>query len=324
MIDLTTQTQISRRDFLAKGTAAASAVAAGALLVRQSVSLSGASPSMQAGTDNIWGLWQPGTPWDLDLLMNIPGLQARKPEAVHWYAKWSSTSFDSCDHLFGEVSDLGAVPVLSWMPKHLSLKSIPAGDWDSYISSWATGLKNYGKAVYLRVGHEMNIPRHPWSVGVNGNTGRDFVRAWRRTVSTFRERGATNVKFIWAPNIGWSGTTPFSECYPGNDFVDWIGLDGYNGGSALDWGGWQSFEKIFLPSYQLLVGKGKPMAVTEVGCVEKGGNKAQWIKDMFAAIKTEMPAFKMLLWFNESGSADWRISTSASASEAFRKGVVGW
>ncbi|MEX2238536.1 MAG: glycosyl hydrolase [Dehalococcoidia bacterium] len=326
MLNFATDTQISRRNFLVTGGAAASAVTAAAFLGPQALNLTldGPDPALAGAADKTWGIWQPGAPWDMGPLQPVPGLGARKPEAVHWYAKWSSSSFESCKHLFDRVSDFGAVPVLSWMPKDLSLKSIPAGDWDAYISSWATGLKNYGKPVYLRIGHEMNIPHHPWSVGVNGNTGSDFIRAWRRVVRTFRDRGANNVKFIWAPNIGWSGTTPFSECYPGNAYVDWIGLDGYNGGSALDWGGWQSFEKIFLPSYQLLVGKGKPMAVTEVGSVEQGGNKAKWITDMFAAMRNKMPAFKMLLWFNEHGSGDWRITTSSSASEAFRKGVAGW
>lgn len=316
------KTRLSRREFLTGAAATVGAVAASGLVGLDGMPLP-QSGALAARAPRKWGVWHHNAPFDMGSLDHVLGLVGQKPEVVHWYQPWREGNFALNRNNFRRVAAYGAEPIVSWMPPD-SLRDVASGAWDSYIKSWARGLKGYGGKVYLRIGHEMNLPNHPWSVGVNGNTGADFIAMWRRTRRLFREKGATNVLFVWAPNIRWEGTLPYSECYPGGRHVDWIGLDGYNGGTALDWGGWQSFEKIFYPSYKELTPKRRPMMVTEVGSVEQGGDKARWISDAFVALKTKMPAFRTILWFNEHGSGDWRIDTSSASASAFKAAVANW
>ena len=104
----------------------------------------------------------------------------------------------------------GITPVVTWEPWNWNgsgsdpaykLANIQAGNFDTYINSWVTGARAYGKPIYLRFAHEMNGNWYPWGVGVNGNTPAQFVSVWRKVVTMFRTRGATNVKFVWSPNV---------------------------------------------------------------------------------------------------------------------------
>lgn len=63
----------------------------------------------------------------------------------------------------------------------------------------ARGVRDFGRVVKIRFAHEMNHVAYPWCVGVNGNTGADYVRAWRHVVRIFRAEGARNARFVWCP-----------------------------------------------------------------------------------------------------------------------------
>lgn len=88
---------------------------------------------------------------------------------------------------------------------------IIAGDQDAYIRSWGTDLAKYGKTVYLRYGHEMNGNWYPWSDGVNGNASGSYVQAWKHVHDLVVAQGATNVKWVWSPNVPYPGSTDLAS-----------------------------------------------------------------------------------------------------------------
>ncbi len=102
-----------------------------------------------------------------------------------------------------------------------------------------------------------------------------------------------------------------------------MGVDGYNGGSALPWGGWQSFSSIFGDTLAQLaaITTTKPVMVAETASVESGGSKATWITDFFAQL-AHHPQIEAFVWLNHDKEADWRIRSSNAAREAFRAGVA--
>jgi hypothetical protein len=102
-----------------------------------------------------------------------------------------------------------------------------------------------------------------------------------------------------------------------------ISIDGYNWGTAQSWSRWQSFEQVFGPAYAALGGIDKPFFIPEFSCSEHGGDKAAWIKEMFAALPVKFPRIFALMWFNQSKSAeaDWAVSTSAGAVAAWKEAV---
>ena len=90
---------------------------------------------------------------------------------------------------------------------------------------------------------------------------------------------------------------------------------------------WRSFSEIIGPSYEeLRVNSDKPIWIAETGCTERGGDKAQWISEMFDAVLTTYPAAG-LIWFNvpvpTQGQplSDWPFDTSPEALAAFQEGV---
>jgi hypothetical protein len=117
-----------------------------------------------------------------------------------------------------------------------------------------------------------------------------------------------------------------SNLYPGDDYVDWTGLDGYNWGTnPARPDRWRSFDQLYSSTYEKItetIAPSKPLMVSEIGSTEYGGSKAAWIKDMLAKVPVDYPKIRGLLWFEKfDDGMDWPIETSASASSAFAEGM---
>ena len=76
----------------------------------------------------------------------------------------------------------------------------------------------------------MNGWWRPWSEQANGNHPGEFVAAWRHVVDIFRAQGATNVTWVWCPNIV-GPKSQLTGLYPGDNYTDWVCMDGYNWGT---------------------------------------------------------------------------------------------
>ena len=154
------------------------------------------------------------------------------------------------------AASAGAIEAIDWEPWNYadgvnqpaySDLAIADGAYDSFLAQWAAGAKAYGKPIFVRFAAEMNGDWDPWDVGVNGNTGAGYVAMWRHVYTFVRTQGALNVSWIWSPNVSFPGSTPLSDVYPGNNYVDVVGLDGYNWGTAKSGTQWETFDQIFGP-----------------------------------------------------------------------------
>jgi len=279
------------------------------------------------------GVWQPGAPQDMTAISRFERDARKHVAIVNWYQGWGAANAALDPTLLTGVAAHGSVPLITWEPwdytqglnqPAYSLANIIAGNFDSYITSWAQGLASYGRPVLLRWAHEMNIPNYPWSVGVNGNTADEYVAAWRHVRSIFVAQGALNVQWVWCPNVAWNAATAFGAEFPGDGYVDWVGLDGYNN---VNWGGWKSFNQIFGSSYIALTAlSGRPVMIDETASGEAGGNKAKWISDAFSVqIQSAFPRIRAVLWFNENQTAtigvDWRIESTSASQQAFARAM---
>ncbi len=135
----------------------------------------------------------------------------------------------------------------------------------------------------------------------------------------FRQEGATNVRWVWSPNIAYPGSTPFAQVYPGDAAVDWIGLDGYNFGTSQSWSQWTDFVGVFGPSYDGVTQmSGKPLMIGETASSELGGDKAAWITHgLLTDVPKRFPRLRAIIWFDENKETDWRINSSSTALAAF-------
>ena len=163
-----------------------------------------------------------------------------------------------------------------------------AGTFDSYIREFAEAARDWGHPFFLRFNWEMNGDWFPWSEGVNGNQPGEYVAAWRHVHDIFTAVGATNATWVWCPNVDpGQKLQDLASLYPGDDYVDWTGLDGYNWGTnPATPDGWKSFDQLFGSTYDAItetIAPSKPMIIGEVGSTEYGGSKAAWIAEMLEA-----------------------------------------
>jgi hypothetical protein len=141
------------------------------------------------------------------------------------------------------------------------------------------------------------------------------------------------VTWVWCPNVDPNNLwTPYGQVYPGNAYVDWTCLDGYNKGSVYTPPGWRSFSTVFSSSYNSLlqVAPTKPIMIAEISSEEAGGSKTNWITDLLGTqLPQYFPKVKGLVWFNcrcFDRSLNywwpWEIESSSAAQSAFHNGIA--
>ena len=167
---------------------------------------------------------------------------------------------------------------------------------------------------------------------VAGDTERQHARRVRSGLEAHRRhfptgRRACNATTVWCPNIDYpdSPNPSFASLYPGDDYVDWTCLDGYNWGTNRS-SGWQSFDTVYNYSYHEILefAPSKPMMIGEFGSVEQGGSKAEWFAD---ALATQLPQqykqMRAAVYFNwQFDGVDWRIETTAESQDAWRAAIA--
>ncbi|HZD66937.1 MAG TPA: glycosyl hydrolase, partial [Acidimicrobiales bacterium] len=225
----------------------------------------------------------------------------------------------------------GRIPLENWWG--VSVAAINDGSQDSVIMAAAERLKAFGHPVFLRPLSEMNGDWFPWS-----GDPQAFIAAWRHIWDIFHQVGAANVSWVWAPNADShpGGTDPnspnnWTRYYPGDRYVDWVGIDGYNWGETTGFT-WQSFGSIFQPVYDDYESR-KPIMIAEVSSLEwnpawgtapAGDSKASWIGDAGSWLKSH-PDVKAVVWYDTNRSrseADWRVDSSASSLRAYHRLVA--
>ncbi len=230
----------------------------------------------------------------------------------------------------------GSMPFFSWASSatpgsldqpDFQLSDVIEGHHDAYIREFAEAAKAWGHPFFLRFNWEMNGNWFGWDEGVNGNQAGEYVAAWRHVHDIFTQVGATNATWVWCPNVDPENKLhDLASLYPGDAYVDWTGLDGYNWGTnPARPDRWRSFDDLFKSTYDRItetIAPGKPLIISEVGCSEYGGSKAAWIADALESARTNYPLLRGLLWFEKyDDGMDWPIETSSSSAAAFAQGI---
>ncbi len=295
----------------------------------------------------MWGAYVNGQqygfqnpPWDMRGLDRFESYAGGKQVSIlhfgqPWYVGGVAQKFYNGP--LDAVRNRGAIPLVDWNSWDLrdsgtatqptfTLGSIIDGTHDAYIRLWATGARDWGHPFFLRFDHEMNGDWYPWSEKRNGNTAGQYVAAWRHVHDIFEQVGATNVTWVWAPNTEYTGSIALEGLYPGDAYVDWVAIDGYNWGTnPKKPAGWKTFSQVFGPTYDHLgrLAPTKPVMLSEFATSEYGGSKAAWIKD---ALEVQIPdvftRIQAVAWFNwEPEGIDWNVESSATSAAAFAAGI---
>jgi hypothetical protein len=259
-------------------------------------------------------------PRGVDRRQRLPEIESqlgRRFDIDHAYHAWDA-DFPSADDRWSAAG--GRMLLLNWSSQRMDGRQVPwsdiaAGREDEVIARRAEAIKQFGRPIFLSFQHEPGN-----EVGLAGTT-EDYTAAWRHIVEQFRTRGANNVSFVWIVTsylfTDRARLTP-EQLYPGDDVIDWIGIDGYNF-YGCGRGPWRSFRDIFLPGYEWARERGKPVMVAEWGVQEdpdRPGRKAAWFREAARQIQA-MPEIKAVVYFNSAPRCPNWIDSSRESLRAF-------
>jgi mannan endo-1,4-beta-mannosidase len=277
-----------------------------------------------------FGVSTPGGPLDVGEVSAVAELVGVRPSI-----QLSFHDFASIPPIgqLGAVDAAGAASVLTWEPwRHVGgeeydpgafpMGAIAAGAYDDYLYRWADELAAHEAPVYLRFAHEPNGTWYPWSPA-GGTTPEMYIAAWRHVHDLFLSKNATNVKWVWAPNVPVPGEQrPLVNWYPGDGYVDVFGIDGYNWGTTIPGGTWTSPSEVFDSGLRQLrdIDSNIPIVVTEVGSAEAGGDKPAWIGELVEYLD-EQSGVTGFVWFDHDKEADWRLNSSEQTGSAMARAL---
>ena len=262
------------------------------------------------------------------------------------YVAWGSKE----EHAFPatqvrNIIQLGSIPVITWEPwlsefndeqypglrkpgdrDKNGLKDIAGGVYDSYIKQWAAGAKQVNKTIFLRFGHEMNDAYHyPW--GPQNNSAKDFIAAYQHVHDLFAQQGVNNIVWIWSPHPAYE----FNSFYPGDAYVDYVGVGALNYGNVAVWSKWWTFKEMFGNYYDRLAAYKKPIMITEFGSLTKGGNRQKWYAAALDSLPQHYPLVKSIVFFHFSNdntntpqAVNWTIKDDHAVTTVITGAVNKW
>jgi hypothetical protein len=273
-----------------------------------------------------FGLMTPQSPWSRTEIDALSRRAGARPTLLQFFVKWNQEFRPDAVAMCYRQQ---ALPLLSWEPwagpkyglsqPAFALRKISAGAYDPYITRFATAVRNQRWPVAIRFAHEMNGNWYPWSESRSGNRPGDYVQAWRHVHDVFTRVRATNVIWVWSPNIirpvPQVGLHPL---YPGDKYVDWVGMVGYGAGE-------RTAGEVFDPTIAALrTFTRKPLLITETGA-EPGSAKAAWTASVFPWLRKHRDVIGFV-WFEMSPStganADWRFTADPRTEKVFHDGIV--
>lgn len=278
-------------------------------------------------------------------ILDFNNLVGKDISTVMYFSDWSSVDVNSGEFLdffllkmiqkeFGVDEP---VVMLTWEPINgrktlagkpacdrdyngaISPGDVIAGKCDEYIKGFAQALKSRPERFLLRFAHEMNIADSPWWPKHFGLDAGKYVQMWRHIYSIFESQQVPNVEWVWSPNYASHPDKAWNDLhnyYPGDSYVDWIGLSGYNWHSERGQP-WFSFEYLYNDVLvDLACRYPKPQIIAEIGTIDGGPSKAGWIADAYNKI-LGYPFLRVVTWFNDfayedSTNADFRVTTGTT------------
>jgi hypothetical protein len=220
-----------------------------------------------------------------------------------------------------------------------------AGQFDAYFEGLAQSLVDTGdQNTIIRLGWEFNGTWYPWSLSSTdaADSPSYFIADWRHIVTLMRSVPGADFKFVWNVN---RGPEPLSavSAYPGNAYVDYVGIDVYDNG----WGPHDApirsnqarWKQITTEEYGLnwwlafAHGHGKQLAIPEWGLDtghNGGGDDSYFIAQMYKWMLQHHPVFESYFDYDNALSARavnkasseyrdlWSDSTQKSSGSARR------
>ncbi|WP_245948326.1 glycosyl hydrolase [Paenibacillus sambharensis] len=257
----------------------------------------------------------------------FPVLTGKKHAAYLLYFNYGSDPALLAKHLerakaSGTALQIGVQPI----------KGLDQVKDDAYLRGLAKAIGESEAPVFLRFANEMNGGWVKW----HGDP-KKYIEKFRLVAKVFREEAQDNVAMVWAP--GANPTYTIESYYPGDAYVDWVGVSlytifdpsldpleqGEDRSSHLD-----KFDHI----YQTYAAR-KPVFISEGGVSymypEKRQDKTKWavykLREFYSSLPMVYPKVKGVFWFDSNGDSTARIkyymlSANEQLLKAYKESVA--
>ena len=275
----------------------------------------------------------------LGLLCELPGRTA--PDSVRYREQQlgrqlaiDSHYYDWADTFPGareaEDAAVGRIPMITWWG--VSNSKVINGSEDGLIRTAPAAVKAFGRPVFLRWGAEMNGDWYAWSGAASGNDPAKYVAAYRHIHDLFTAAGATNARWVWAPN---------ADSHPGGTSLTLLEqlAQLLPGGRLRRLGGHRRLQLGDRRRQRLAV-TGEHLRPDLPRLRRPQADHAR--RDLLGRVRGQQggvgvepvgvgqdaPAVQALVWFDTNLSStrlDWRIDSSSAALAAFKSlGTDTW
>ncbi len=248
----------------------------------------------------------------------------------------------------------GRIPFIRMMPRNqngllpdpdYTMQRFIDGDFDAELTLWALDAQATGIPLLVEFGTECNGWWFPWNAFWNGKDTKTgygdpmlydgmerFRDAYRHIIDLFEALGVDNITWFFHVDAYNDPDRPWNKMagyYPGDEYIDWIGVSVY--GPQEPGEGWWLFSDVLNDSWNEIKAVspgGKPIAVLEWGVIDYShvGPKDVWITDALDAITpggSYYPQIKAVSYWHENfGQTNLRLDSSPEALAAYQTGVA--
>ncbi len=260
------------------------------------------------------GVEAPGAPDSLNPVRSFATAAGARPNLIGEYVSWN----DPVDtQSWINAWSYGALYYMVWEPYNTTVAAIADGRSDAYITRVAQQVRALNMPLAISFGHEMNGFWYPW--GTTGATAAQFVAAWRLIHRLFTAADARNVIWVWNPNvISAEPQLDLAAYYPGDAYVDWVGITGYFSATGPD-----TFDGLYGPTMQEIRGfTAKPFIIAETA-VQTGPDAVAAAQALVDGVRQRSDVLGFA-WFDyDKAGVDWRLESRPQVRAAVAAGLAG-
>lgn len=245
------------------------------------------------------------------------------------------------------------LPFIRMMPRNqdellpdpnYTMQAFIDGVFDAELTQWALDAKAADIPLIVEFGTECNGWWFPWNAKWNGRhhtteygdpneyDGMERFRdAYRHIIDLFRALEVDNITWVFHVDAYNDPNTPWNQMagyYPGDDYIDWIGVSVYGPQDPND--GWWWFSDVLGDTWSEITSistTGKPIGILEWGVIDYPwlGSKAAWIDDAFQSVLPGGAYYPqinaMSYWHENFDQTNLRIDSSPEALAAYQSGA---
>jgi hypothetical protein len=270
------------------------------------------------------------------------------PDWTAWEAPWMfSTTSDGWDSWLKANPAHQAVVGIDLIPQSVSNnnknpltweQACAAGSYDAHATALAENLVSYGAgSIVIRLGIEANGSWEADYVGSTAAEMSDWAKCYDNEVSTMRAVPGAHFLFVWNPNVC-TANLPLNAWYPGNSYVDIIGIDAYDQDCStqktVSQEGWAAYSTDSAsnpkndPNFPSLdnieafaTANDKPLSFPEWGINSGKSDDSQYVTDMAQFFNNDQFSFESYFDTNDDGIAPLGSTipnATAAYSQAFK------